>query len=126
MGAQCCPCRRFPDYLFGCTIVVASRKPYSASSKDAFVPEEARRRAAIGVDRPIAIYVARAFPRAYMLDRTHGESVVRKWSRRVEASLRAAKLGRDGFLIRCTFRVSRLIRWTRVAEISSTRVAAYQ
>jgi hypothetical protein len=62
----------------------------------------------------------------HMLDRTHGESVVRKWSRRVEASLRAAKLGRDGFLIRCTFRVSRLIRWTRVAEIRSTRVAAYQ
>jgi hypothetical protein len=60
-----------------------------------------------------------------MLDRTHGESVVRKWSRRVEAAL-PAKLRRDGFLIRCTFRVSRLIRWTRVAEISSARVAAYQ
>ncbi|HSR82191.1 MAG TPA: hypothetical protein VLL28_15570 [Hyphomicrobiaceae bacterium] len=50
---------------------------------------------------------------------------MRKWSRRVEAALRA-KLRRDGFLIRCTFRVSRLIRWTRVAEISSARVAAYQ
>ena len=53
----------------------------------------------------------------HMLDRTRGESVVGKWSCRVEAAWRAAKLGRDGFLNRCTFRVSRLIRWTRKSAV---------
>jgi len=73
-----------------------------------------------------------AFPRAWhMLDRMHGESVVR-WSRRREAVVRAARLGKlaklkgDGFLTPSTFPVKRLVRWRRIAEISNTRVAACQ
>jgi len=67
-----------------------------------------------------------------MLDRTHGESVVKTWSRRREAVVLAAKLGKlaklkgDGFHTRSMFRVSHLVRWRRIVEISNTRVAACQ
>ena len=65
------------------------------------------------------------------MDRMHGESVVR-WSRRREAVVRAARLGKlaklkgDGFLTPSTFPVSHLVRGRRIAEISNTRVAACQ
>ena len=74
-----------------------------------------------------------AFPRAShvlaVLDRMHGESVVRTWSRRREAVLLAVKLAKpkgDGFLTPSTFPVSHLVRGRRIAEISNTRVAACQ
>jgi len=48
--------------------------------------------------------------------------MVWKQLRRVEASLLAGSVRHDGFLTGCTFR--ELIRLTRVAEASNTRVAA--
>ena len=77
-------------------------------------------------DGSIAICAARSLPASFgtcWIERTGGESVVMKWSRRIETTVVAAELAHDGFLARCTLRVGRQIRWTRAGN---TRVAACQ
>jgi hypothetical protein len=53
-----------------------------------------------------------------------GERALRQGSRRVETARLAAKLRHDGFLVGCTFRVSRLTRGSR--KSATARVAAGQ